>query len=644
MKRFGVLMCLVLGVPTLLTAQDRRNEQFYYPGSFNWTFLKVYPEAARLFNAFDYGHAVLYERLLTKPPSEREAALEKEYQFLTTDLLIRPPRFAVAEEVIEPTYAKLAWQAKQMFDWAHLLHRQIYDIYSDERIGPEAKDALIERVTDYYLSREDLAFTPVPKSMALMDEQYFSQVFRKRHEKFNGLIWAYHWLQVGLYEPLILGKTAAERKSGLKATLARFWSMLEAPPAGFPRMMPMTATIAPTFSAAHPRAAVIFDNLHMMHDIISDVLASDTIPRDRKRAVIYQQLAGFRDGTRDVMTMDEWRNMGEMMGGIGAMGGPATGLLTPATTASGAMDHAAMGHGTPPKDTASAKPAMPPGMSHPPPARDTLPGAPHPEHVAQPATRAPPVHAEHAGETPSPSRNPVAAVLPTAGHDMSKMAGAAPPPQTADTVLPSAIADSGRVQVPEDSVTSGATGLVPMHAWHPFIVHLPLVALVLAVCFDILAVWRSATRWRDAASLLWWVGLAGAVAAVATGLVAYNRVDHSDPAHEVMTLHRNLALASSAVLIACAAWRWRRPFSRAAAALGVVGAIGLAAVGYLGGEMVYRHALGIPTQVLKQVRTERAGYDEQEMKPAASSADTTADSTRTPATKPHTHAPGKEHD
>ena len=49
------------GSPDPAEAQlAQRNEQFYYPGSFNWQFLKRYPEAARLFNAFDYGHAVLY--------------------------------------------------------------------------------------------------------------------------------------------------------------------------------------------------------------------------------------------------------------------------------------------------------------------------------------------------------------------------------------------------------------------------------------------------------------------------------------------------------------------------------------------------------------------------------------------------------
>ncbi len=307
-------------------AQDRRSEQFYYPGSFNWQFLAQYPEAARLFNAFDYGHAVLYEELLTRTGERQANALARQYQYLTTNLLVRPPRFGVAEEAIEPQYAKLAWQAKQMFDWAHMLHRQIYDIYSDERMSMEARDSMIERVTDYYLSRTSYAFTAVPKSMQLMDGQPFSQVFRRTYPTFNGLIWAYHWLQVGLYEPLVVGQTPEARKAGLLATVARFWQMLEGPPSSMPRVMPMTAAIAPEFSRRHPRAAVIFDNLHMMHDIISDILLSDVVSQEGKRAEIYRQLAEFRDGGTQVMSMEHWWMMGEMMGGVGAMGGPATGL------------------------------------------------------------------------------------------------------------------------------------------------------------------------------------------------------------------------------------------------------------------------------------------------------------------------------
>jgi hypothetical protein len=345
-------------------AQGQRDEQFYYPGDFNWQFLAIYPEAARLFNAFDYGHAVLYEHLYTKR-GKASRELEKEYRYLTTDLLVRPPRFAVVEEVVMPSYAKLAWRAKMMFDWAHILHRQIYDVYADQRLTPEHRDREIERLTDYYLSNRKYAFTDKPKSMALMDEQYFSQTFRKTYPKFNGLIWSYHWLQVGLYEPFIEAETEALRKSGVQATVARFWSMLEDPPSRFPQYMPMTSAIAPKFSVAHPRAAVIFDNLHMMHDIISDVLTADTIPHDRKGEMINQQLDKLQDPTRDVMSLEEWRSMAEHMGGVDAMGGPATGLLvgvhagvTPppdTVVAGGAMRHGADGR----TDTRKTNPKQP---------------------------------------------------------------------------------------------------------------------------------------------------------------------------------------------------------------------------------------------------------------------------------------------
>ncbi len=55
----SIVLLLGLFVPGALLAQEKHDEQFYRPGSFNWRFLHSYPEAARLFNAFDYGHAVL---------------------------------------------------------------------------------------------------------------------------------------------------------------------------------------------------------------------------------------------------------------------------------------------------------------------------------------------------------------------------------------------------------------------------------------------------------------------------------------------------------------------------------------------------------------------------------------------------------
>ena len=149
--------------------------------------------------------------------------------------------------------------------------------------------------------------------------------------------------------------------------------------------------------------------------------------------------------------------------------------------------------------------------------------------------------------------------------------------------------------------------LFPQHSWHPMVIHFPLVALLLAVSLDAFSALSGSMRWREAATLLWWVGLLGAAAAVTTGLLAYNRVEHSDLGHVQMTLHRNLALAVVASLLGVAIWRWRQPLSRGAAFVGVLGALGLLGVGYLGGDLVFRHGIGIPTETVEQVMTERGG-------------------------------------
>jgi hypothetical protein len=187
--------------------------------------------------------------------------------------------------------------------------------------------------------------------MELMDGQYYSLAFRERFPKFNGLIWAYHWLQIGLYEPLLVGRNADERQALVRATVARFWQMLENPPETMPYLMPMTAAVAPEFAERYPEISIIFDNLHMMHDVVSDILASDEVPRNRKRAEILRAIELFRDDTSYVTTVDEWRQMAVGMG-VHNQGGPAVGFLAelptptvPRGMSMAGMDHSQMDHG-----------------------------------------------------------------------------------------------------------------------------------------------------------------------------------------------------------------------------------------------------------------------------------------------------------
>ncbi len=301
-------------------------EQFYLPGSSNWQFRHNYPAGDRLFNAFDYGHAILYERLWTEPNAAASLLEEKEYNFITRELLVHPPNLPLEEAAIEVAYAKLAPEAKMMFDWAHLLHRQIYDAWADERLTVSQKDARVHELVRYYKTRKDLAFSSVPKSMELMEGQPYSLAFRRKYPKFNGLIWAYHWLQIGLYEPLLAGRNKDERQTGVIATVARFRQMIENPPSNMPRLMPMSPAVAPLFTARYPEAAIIFDNLHAMHDVISDILANPALPRDQKRAAIMLAAGRYRDNVSFAMTPQEWMGMAAGMG-IANMGGPVRGFL-----------------------------------------------------------------------------------------------------------------------------------------------------------------------------------------------------------------------------------------------------------------------------------------------------------------------------
>jgi hypothetical protein len=346
----------------------RVNEQFYLPAGHNWYFRRNFPAADRLFNAFDYGHAILYERLYRDPNAPASELEEKEYDFITRRLLVSPPRLPLEESAIETAYVRAVPEAKAMFEWAHVLHRQIYDVLADERLSQADKDGEVQRLLRYYRSRPELAFSSTPKNMELMEGQYYSTAFRNQYPKFNGLIWGYHWLQVGLYEPLMLGRTQEERQTGVVAAVARFRQMLENAPEHMPRVMPMTAAIAPTFAARYPEAAIIFDNLHAMHDVISDILASDSVSPDRRRAEIVRAAQLYRDDTSFVMSPQAWLEMSLMMG-ANNMGGPVLGFLAAfpeATLQRGAV----MAHGGHGQTGESAQPASAGG---------------HAGHAAQPA-------------------------------------------------------------------------------------------------------------------------------------------------------------------------------------------------------------------------------------------------------------------
>src|ERR671927_432769 len=81
-------LALALGLGAFVAEPARAqwsqvSDQFYYPARHNWKFRQHYRTADRLFNAFDYGHAILYETLYTKPNADPSILEQEEYGFIT---------------------------------------------------------------------------------------------------------------------------------------------------------------------------------------------------------------------------------------------------------------------------------------------------------------------------------------------------------------------------------------------------------------------------------------------------------------------------------------------------------------------------------------------------------------------------------
>ncbi len=267
---------------------EPRDKRFYYRALWNFSLREDLAELDSEFNGVDFGHSHLYENLLlTGGGDARE--IDDRARKETLAFIATQPRLNPNEEAIAPTYMKLAWRAQNAFDEAHALHRATYDIMvSDE---PD-KDRVLRRVFEYY---RDSAYAITAKRLdhRRLDQFPYSKTFRTRFPLFNATIWAYHYLQVAVYDPLQAARDLEKKKQAVRPILTAYRGYLETPPVEW-TFMPLTAELSPVFAAAYPEIANIFDNLHMLHDNISDILASETLVTwEAKRAEIYRVLESY---------------------------------------------------------------------------------------------------------------------------------------------------------------------------------------------------------------------------------------------------------------------------------------------------------------------------------------------------------------
>ncbi len=281
---FGItLVILQLLVGCSVAEFEQRDKRFYYRALWNFALRENLKELDVEFNGVDFGHSNLYENLLLSGakdvPAIEERARKETLQFIYSRPVLNPN-----EEAIAPTYMKLAWKAQNTFDEAHALHRATYDIYVSDLAD---KASAIRNVLAFYQDSE-YAITAKQLNHQQLDTFPYSKSFRRKFPLFNATIWAYHYLQVAVYDVLAAAPDLQSKQKAVEPILHTYHGYLDKPPVEW-TFMPMTEELSPKFAAEYPEIANIFNNLHMMHDNISDILATDLLPTwEEKRKEIYR--------------------------------------------------------------------------------------------------------------------------------------------------------------------------------------------------------------------------------------------------------------------------------------------------------------------------------------------------------------------
>jgi hypothetical protein len=278
-------LIVILGLALAFLSKAQASPIWYPMPAEAYKFGEMYPEAQHLLFAFDYGHALVYERLiLDRGQISDPEAFEKKILADILSVLHNPPVVKVDEADIAPNYVYEFPLTVSLFDWSHMLHQFVLDVLATSKDrGPKMK-ARVNEIYSQYKANKSVLITDQCKTMLFMDGQYFSKAFRRTYPSFNLLIWSYHWFQIKLYEAL-MKPSLLERDAAVKKTMSDFWALIsDLPDSADFDMMPSTAKEAPTFAAMFPRIPSAFDNNHMLHDIVSDILTSSKVATKDLRA------------------------------------------------------------------------------------------------------------------------------------------------------------------------------------------------------------------------------------------------------------------------------------------------------------------------------------------------------------------------
>jgi len=154
----------------------------------------------------------------------------------------------------------------------------------------------------------------------------------------------------------------------------------------------------------------------------------------------------------------------------------------------------------------------------------------------------------------------------------------------------------------------GRPATIAGHPIHPMLVPFPIGLWVFSLVADVIYLWRGNTGWEWMASWTLLAGCLGAVAAGVFGIIDYFSITDKKVSN-IAAWHARFNVL--ALLLFAGSWYMRRGVDFAnpngkltiPIALSVAGVIVVTISGWLGGELVFKHGVGVNPQ------TERAAED-----------------------------------
>jgi hypothetical protein len=281
-------------------ALEKRDQIFHLRGDYNYKFYKNHPQDYALTTVAHWAHGRISDILLEAPQDTRQA--DEAFFAQGKWFLEHPSRVEPHQDYVAPEFARLAWWAIRVVDWTHQLHEQLYDIMTDPGIPLDQKKKWIDRSVDYYLSEPEMAFSPAPFEEVVMSRvqlthQPWFKAFRTNWPKSNGLFWAFHWWHPVIYEVQLLNPNLEDQKRAIREIDDIFMKDVVLNP---PQRMHLSREVMPRFSQLSPEAANIFDNLHMFHGIVYDILASPKVQDKKKEIYRMIDLMTAQPGDREM--------------------------------------------------------------------------------------------------------------------------------------------------------------------------------------------------------------------------------------------------------------------------------------------------------------------------------------------------------